>query len=123
MNFNISLDDDSKGKKNVTQLNQFSYLFNYPCESQSDCTFYRMHIPSGEYLFELWGGEGGYCGGKGGYSQGILKITELTQIEIHIGAKGPQNVLEMGYVPFGYNGGGAATLDIIKQYFFVDYKK
>ena len=105
---NIYLDDNLKGIKKVTRLSKFSYLFDYPCESLSDCTFYHVILPQGEYLFELWGGEGGYCGGKGGYSQGVLRLYERTQLEVHIGAKGPQIVLEKGNTSFGYNGGGAA---------------
>ena len=107
-NFNITLDNSSVGTENVTQLNNNSFLFEYPCENHTNCTFYRISIPEGEYLFELWGGEGGYCGGKGGYAQGVLNITEVTEIEIHIGAKGPEFFSDKGVVPPGYNGGGQA---------------
>ena len=107
MNINIKLDDISIGSYNYYRLSSTSYIFEYPCESQSECTFYHITLQKGRYMFELWGGEGGYSGGKGGYSQGILKLNEQTQLQVYIGAKGPEKVLTPGRSEFAYNGGGS----------------
>ena len=61
----------------------------------------------GQYLLQVWGGQGGKsnhgtAGGKGGYSEGKITITETTKVYVVVG--------EMGeVVQGGYNGGGTGS--------------
>lgn len=95
--------------------------------------------PNTEYVLETWGAEGGSAsnngngvvyGGKGGYSQGTLNVTEEKNAFIHVGCKGkdgttvnsPGNFLSGGYngggnsgEKFGGSGGGATDIRIEKD--------
>ena len=54
----------------------------------------------GTYQIELWGAQGGgKCGGKGGYTSGIISFSKKTTGYIYVGGQGS---LTEG----GYNGGG-----------------
>ncbi|EAX88413.1 hypothetical protein TVAG_231590 [Trichomonas vaginalis G3] len=44
-------------KKVTIKWNQ--YLFEYPCESNSVCTDYKVKLSRGKYIFELYGASGG----------------------------------------------------------------
>lgn len=71
----------------------------------------------GRYQLEVWGAQGGTynktysSGGKGGYSKGVLTLTENTALFINVGGKGETetnssyNMVENGG---GRNGGGNA---------------
>ena len=61
------------------------------------------------YKFELWGAEGGYLGGKGGYTTGTLRIKHETMMYFFIGAKGPETIEVIGRTNPAYNGGGQAA--------------
>ena len=61
----------------------------------------------GEYTLEVWGAQGGYrsntiYGGKGGYSKGIVTLTQNTNLYIYVGASGNSG---------GWNGGGSRSLN------------
>lgn len=64
----------------------------------------------GQYKLEVWGAQGGtyssYKGGKGGYSSGILNITEPTDIYIYVGGQPSTNSTSSTVTEGGYNGGG-----------------
>ena len=65
----------------------------------------------GEYKLEVWGAQGGNgltgaSGGHGGYSAGILNITEETKLYIQVGGQG--NTYTGSVIAGGYNGGGCA---------------
>ena len=74
MLFNLRLENETIAKLNYSLLNSKSILIYYPCDNQQNCTSYIADIPKGRYLFKVWGAEGGNFGGKGGYSEGILKL-------------------------------------------------
>ncbi|EAY09544.1 loricrin, putative [Trichomonas vaginalis G3] len=101
--------------------NSTSVLFQYPCNSTSNCTWYETSLPGGYYKVEVWGAQGGesYCmgrfkqaQGKGGYSVGVLFLTEETKVYVYIGGQG-----ESGMKPStrdakgGFNGGGDSQKD------------
>ena len=90
-----------------------SYILDYPCEDQTNCTPYIVTFSPNKYKFELWGAEGGCNGGKGGYTTGTLRITHKTTMYFYIGAKGPEITLKNDHTLPAYNGGGlAATGDV-----------
>ena len=67
-------------------------------------------LPVGKYKLEVWGAQGGNYdtnyGGAGGYSVGVLTLTEATDFYIYVGGQ-PATYTNIG-VAFsgGYNGGG-----------------
>lgn len=67
-------------------------------------------LPAGQYKLEVWGAQGGtyssYQGGAGGYSIGILTLTEDTSMYIFVGQQAPAVSTNRAVVPGGYNGGG-----------------
>ena len=67
----------------------------------------------GEYKLETWGAQGGnsnteYIGGYGGYSSGISKLDNSTQLYINVGGVGGTNATPYSTIGAqgGYNGGG-----------------
>ena len=103
-NFTITLANETY-ELNVTQYYQTA-IFRYPCEDLSNCTYYDVSLPSGTYIFETWGAQGGFGGGKGGYSRGIIHFPKKQQIHIFIGAQGEEKVNENGETKPSFNGGG-----------------
>ena len=91
---------------NITYANQ-SIILGYPCGQVFDnCTPYYGLLTPGSYIFEVWGGQGGFDGGKGGYSHGIFSTNRAIPIYIFIGSKGSEIVKEPGSTVAAFNGGG-----------------
>ena len=94
----------------------FRKVFNFPynCESNTYCEPYNKNLRPGLYFLEVWGASGGLyqpgigVRGKGGYSSGILKLVETTQIYVFIGGCG-DNSTSRNPSYGGNNGGGNAT--------------
>ena len=63
----------------------------------------KVTLPKGKYKLQCWGAQGAAsysnsaAGGKGGYSEGVITLTQTTTFEIQVGGQG------------GYNGGGSAN--------------
>ena len=106
MSVQVWLDDESLGRAKI-EARDSSYTLHYPCESLTDCTYYHVLLPENRYLFEVWGAEGGSLGGKGGYTKGILRLNEPTEINVFLGAQGPTLSDVTTIVPPAYNGGGS----------------
>ena len=86
----------------------------------------------GYYLLEAWGAQGGSVpeningsktleaieGGKGGYSYGIVYLNKDDEIYVVVGCEGKtlMNSVKGTTLEGGYNGGGQALLDVIKNY-------
>jgi prepilin-type N-terminal cleavage/methylation domain-containing protein len=112
----------------------YTYVFNDDCTSGSKvgaCTGlpldynYTGSVQSykvtctGNYKLEVWGAEGGYrnsqntYSGKGGYSQGIVKLKDGDTVYIYVGGAGNTGGTAGGWNGGGarnrYNGGGGAT--------------
>lgn len=68
-----------------------------------------VQLQPGIYKLECWGAQGGtyssYRGGAGGYSSGIINITEPTTLYINVGGQ-PQPNTSNGSSQGGFNGGG-----------------
>ena len=69
----------------------------------------------GEYKLEVWGAQGGgtssYIGGYGGYSVGVVNLTDNQTLFVNVGGGGNANLTTgtIGYIAGGYNGGGDGT--------------
>ena len=82
----------------------------------------QIILPSGKYKLECWGAQGGtyssYLGGKGGYSSGILTITEKTSVYLYTGGSGSSSSINNGFngggtgISNGRGGGGASDIRI-----------
>lgn len=74
----------------------------------------ELELGPGKYKLECWGGQGGYrsteeYGGKGGYAQGILTLSETsTKLYIYPGGSGNSTTKDAStsIYPGGFNGGG-----------------
>ena len=71
-------------------------------------------LPKGLYKLECWGAQGGdysttYTGGRGGFSSGILNLTEKTTVYLYAGGDGQKTTAASILSAGGFNGGGKAT--------------
>ena len=71
-------------------------------------------LQPGRYKLECWGAQGGsyneYLGGAGGYSHGILNITQTTQLYIYVGEQPIYDVNSSDDIQSGgFNGGGTGA--------------
>jgi hypothetical protein len=74
-----------------------------------------IELPAGKYKLQCWGAQGGTSygnsngvGSKGGYSEGVLTLTETTTLYVFVGGKG-SNGSSTSLVNGGWNGGGASV--------------
>lgn len=80
-----------------------TYEFDYTGEVQS------VELPAGRYKLECWGAKGGDTssysgvGSYGGYSEGVLTLTETTTLYIFVGGQGASSGNG------GWNGGGGSS--------------
>lgn len=89
-----------------------TYNFDYTGTVQS------QELPAGTYKLQVWGAQGGSStgdyaatGSKGGYSEGILKLTQTTTLYIFVGGAGgsiASSSTSTTVVNGGWNGGGGA---------------
>lgn len=75
----------------------------------------QVTLPKGKYKLQCWGAEGGTSyksssakGSKGGYSEGVITLTEVTTFYIFVGGKGSRGS-STTLVNGGWNGGGASV--------------
>lgn len=75
----------------------------------------QITLPKGKYKLQCWGAQGGTSygsssgvGSKGGYSEGVLTLTEKTTLYIFVGGKGSRGS-STSLVNGGWNGGGASV--------------
>lgn len=78
----------------------------------------EITLPPGKYKLQCWGAQGGSvsgsytaAGSKGGYSEGVLTITEPTTIYVFVGGNGTDSSTSStsGTANGGWNGGGASV--------------
>ena len=80
-------------------------VFNFPYTG----TVQEVTLPPGKYKLQCWGAQGGDSssysgiGSKGGYSEGMLTLTEATKLYIFVGGKGASSGNG------GWNCGGGST--------------
>ena len=98
-------------EENITHVGS-SYILHYPCgNNRVECTPYYSYLPAGNYIFEVWGAQGGFSGGKGGYSIGLITLYSRTLAYITIGAEGSQVYRQNDFTTTAYNGGGYGHAD------------
>ena len=75
----------------------------------------QITLPRGKYKLQCWGAQGGTsygsssgAGSKGGYSEGVLTLTEKTTLYIFVGGQGSRGS-STSLVNGGWNGGGASV--------------
>lgn len=74
----------------------------------------QVTLPAGRYKLQCWGAQGGNSdsysgvGSKGGYSEGVLTLTQTTTLYIFVGGKG-SNGSSSSVVNGGWNGGGGSV--------------
>lgn len=84
------------------------YNFDYTGSVQ------QVTLPAGRYKLQCWGAQGGNSysysgiGSKGGYSEGVLTLTQTTTLYIFVGGKG-SNGSSTSMVNGGWNGGGGSV--------------
>lgn len=74
-----------------------------------------VELPRGKYKLQCWGAQGGTSygsssgtGSKGGYSEGVLTLTEKTTLYVFVGGQGSRGS-STSLVNGGWNGGGASV--------------
>ena len=77
-------------------------------------TVQQIILPKGRYKLQCWGAQGGTSygsssgtGSKGGYSEGVLTLTQKTTLYIFVGGAGSRGS-STSLVNGGWNGGGAS---------------
>ena len=90
-------------------LFEIQFIFHYPCQSNYDCTPFKVTFKKGSYHVECWGAASGkdYYNksiGKGAYVSGTLRIIEEKTFFFYIGGAGDDGI--QGTANGGYNGGG-----------------
>lgn len=75
----------------------------------------EITLPKGRYKLQCWGAQGGTsygssngAGSKGGYSEGIITLTETTTFYVFVGGQGSRGS-STSLVNGGWNGGGASV--------------
>lgn len=78
-------------------------------------TVQEVTLPKGKYKLQCWGAQGGESyesssavGSKGGYSEGVLTLTEETTLYVFVGGQGSYGS-SSSLVNGGWNGGGASV--------------
>lgn len=78
----------------------------------------EITLPKGRYKLQCWGAQGGNVSGsytatgsKGGYSEGVLTLTEPTTIYVFVGGQGTSSSTSStsGTANGGWNGGGSSV--------------
>lgn len=84
-------------------------------------TVQQVTLPKGKYKLQCWGAQGGNVtgtyavnGSKGGYSEGVITLTETTTFYIFVGGQGTSytssaSQTSTSVVNGGWNGGGAGV--------------
>ena len=73
----------------------------------------QITLPKGKYKLECWGASGGNrgtTGAKGGYSQGIITLSQRSTLYLYTGGAGNYTSTLGASVPGGFNGGGSSHL-------------
>lgn len=77
-------------------------------------SYQEVELPAGQYKLQCWGAQGGSnaaassygitakAGGKGGYSEGVLTLSQKTVVRVYVGGQGSSSA-------GGFNGGGSTT--------------
>ena len=106
MGINFRINSLSHETKNISYSGN-SVILQYPCgDILDECSPYYAQLPPGTYIFEVWGAQGGFDGGKGGYSTGVFSINRNVPIYVFIGSHGSELIKKRGPTTAAFNGGG-----------------
>ena len=98
--------------------NRNSFVLQYPCSSLQVCFPFETTLPSGLFLLEVWGSQGGSDktveGGLGGYSRGLLNLQFPTKAFFYVGARGNYTIGPSSYSLPSFNGGGIGRNDVVR---------
>lgn len=104
----------------VTQKGK-SYAVGETFEFDYTGSVQQVTLPKGKYKLQCWGAQGGnvtgsysIAGSKGGYSEGVITITEKTTFYIFVGGQGTSYTSSSSQtstttINGGWNGGGAGV--------------
>ena len=116
MPLHFTLVDKGQNEENITN-DGLSYILKYPCkDNRVECTSYYSMFQPGNYIFEVWGAQGGFNGGHGGYSFGLITLTSRTPVYITIGSEGDEIDSKNGFTTAAFNGGGIGHSDHSSEY-------
>lgn len=88
----------------VGEVRNYSYTGSY----------HEVELPAGKYKLQCWGAQGGsngtnstygitaQAGGKGGYSEGVITLSQKTTVRVYVGGQGSASA-------GGFNGGGSTS--------------
>ena len=96
---------DSNKEAKVEKYKSNVYIFSYPCESNYECSPYKVELSKGAYKIECYGA-GSKAGG--GYTSGILYIETQLTIYLYLGGQGIYN--DKSIDKHVYNGGGSGNI-------------
>lgn len=104
--YNITYDDGDFSDITRDECEDLPISYNFTYKNKEEV----FTVPfSGEYILEVWGGQGGSysntTGGYGGYSRGTITLKKGDKLYINVAGKG-SNCVYSGTVAGGYNGGG-----------------
>lgn len=71
------------GKPNVS-IEDSSILFQYPCKSRNNCSYYEVELKPAKYRFQCWGASAN--NGMGAYTSGLIDLKSSTKFFLYIGA-------------------------------------
>ena len=105
-----SIMESVKGTEKVENINENTFLFSYPCDSNFECTPYKVILSQGVYQIECYGAgnsPNNQHSGGGGYTSGIIRIHGSLELYLYLGASGAfQNANESYSQEVTFNGGG-----------------
>ena len=106
MSFSFNFSDN---QRNTPVVNR-TVTLKYPCNDKETCSPYEASFPKGKYRFSVYGAGGGtYKEGydsPGGFSTGVLLLSETTKLYFYIGAKGVCESTSQKATPNSFGGGG-----------------
>ena len=111
--------NEAQNSNVIYSFQQKTFTLEYPCQSYSQCSPYKINFERGVYKLEIWGASGGNCvqgsinakGGYGGYATGILIVHSSKVLYLHLGGHHDVNKdTDTVKSETTYNGGGETDL-------------
>lgn len=107
------------GESVFPECNDTSCKFKYPCSDKKTCSGYKIKLKPGQYIFEVFGSQGGSVGsesglgGFGGYSRAVITIPTFIPLYLYVGSRLDFNDCRDdldGICGPSFNGGGPGYL-------------
>ena len=95
-------------------------MLKYTFPFVDSCQPHTVTLPTGRFLFELWGASGGSTryasGGKGAFVSGILNVRNKIKIYVYIGGQGADGSYSIERTRASCNGGASGGNAISTKY-------